>query len=415
MGATTDGEEVGDPAADRSTAWLVRLTAVLSLGMAVGTLSQFAFGALAPLLRTELDLSRTQLGAITTAFFVAGTLVSPFAGTWTDRVGGRRALAALFAVDTVAFVGMALAPGYWWLLAAVVVSGLAIAVSNPATNLLVAEHVSSSARGGVVGVKQSGVQVGSFLCGIALAPLGAAIGWRWSLVVLAGIAALGLLSCMGLPHGDPTARRAAPSGRSSREVLRWLAPYAFFMGAGIASVTAYVVLYAHEAMGYTEAAAGALLAVVGAVGFVARIVWSHYAERHGATAWPLIVMAGGAVVSTLAILAAPRLGGALLWLGAAGIGLTAAAWNGVGMLAVIRQVGTASSGRTSGFVMTSFYAGLLTMPVVFGVLVDRSGSYRSAWILTVAVFAAALLLILWRRAAADEHVAHTTTPPTTGA
>lgn len=380
----------------RSAGWLVGFTAVLTVGMAVATIAQFVFGALAPFIREELAISRIELGALTTVLFVGGAVLSPLVGPLTDRVGGRRVLVVLFALNGLAFVAMAVAPSYILLLAAVAVSGIAIAGSNPSTNLLIAHHVPAGSRGAVVGFKQSGVQVGSFVAGAAFPSLAAVVGWRWSLVSVSATAVLGAALVVLFVPSDPPGELGRQVGFRVVTAVRWLVPYALFMGAGIAAITAYLVLYAHEAVGLDEPMAGTLLAVMGGVGVVARIAWSHHASRRRTISVLLAWLAGLALVSTAAVLMATWFGAWWLWVGAVGAGSSAAAWNGVGMLAVIRQAGPRGAGQASGVVLTAFYVGLLVMPIGFGAIVDTTGAYVSAWGLTAGCFTLALVTaILW--------------------
>ena len=90
---------------------LVGVAVLVTGGMAVSTVLQFAIGALAPHLMADLGLSRVQLGAITTVFYFTAAALSPLAGAITDRVGGRRSLALLFLVDAVAFIGLTVVEG----------------------------------------------------------------------------------------------------------------------------------------------------------------------------------------------------------------------------------------------------------------------------------------------------------------
>jgi predicted MFS family arabinose efflux permease len=385
-------------AARSSTSWTVGFTAVLTLGMAVSTITQFAFGAMAPFIRADLGLSRTQLGGLITMLFVAGALLSPIVGPVTDRVGGRRVLVGLFVIDACAFAAIAVAPSYALILVAVSICGVALAGSNPSTNLLIAEHLPGSTRGAVVGIKQSGVQAGSFFAGIAFPFVAATAGWRVALAGMAAVAGVGALSALRVVPADPA--RTVRDGAAPRLVpaVRWLIPYALFMGAGIASINTYVVLYAHESVGLPERTAGLLLAIMGGVGVVARILWGHHAQRRTSTTGPLAWLALISLAASIAILAAEFTGAWLLWIGAMATGASGAAWNSVGMLTIIRETGRGQAGRASGAVLTSFYAGLVLMPVAFGALVDTMERYTAAWACTAACFALALATtLLWIR------------------
>jgi predicted MFS family arabinose efflux permease len=383
---------------ERSPAWHIGFTTVLTVAMAIATFPQFALGALGPVLVDDLDLSRAGLGSLSTAFFIVATPASSFVGHLGERMGGRRLLAALFAVATASLVSMAIAPSYPWLLVAVGLGGLAIAASNPSTNALIAAHLPSGRRGAVVGLKQSGVQVGSFIAGAALPGLALAIGWRSTVLLVAVLSGAGLVAAVAVVPRDPvtTGRRREAGGPST--VVRWLVPYAFFMGAGVSATTAYLALYANETLGMSEAAAGALLAVVGAVGIVARILWGRAAERRPTIAGPLAVLTIAALASVALVWLAAYAGAWLVWPAAVGVGATAAAWNSVGMLAIVRETAGRGTSRASGHVLTGFYAGLLVMPIAFGALVDTTGTYSPAWGLTLITLAVALALTLaWQR------------------
>lgn len=385
--------------ADRSAAWRTGFTAVLTLGMAIGTFPQFALGALGPLLVDDLGLSRAGLGSLSTAFFLVAALASSFIGHLGERMGARRLLVLLFAVTTASLVSMAVAPSYAWLVVAVGLAGLGIAATNPSTNALIATHLPSGRRGAVVGIKQSGVQVGSFVAGAVLPGLALAIGWRNAMLLVGLMSGAGLAGVFAVVPRDTATPGpgAAADGQSS--VVRWLVPYAFFMGAGVSATTAYLALYANETLGMSEAAAGALLAVMGAVGVVARILWGRAAERRPTVAGPLAALTIAAVAAVALVWAAAYAGAWLVWPAAVGVGATGAAWNSVGMLAIVRETAGHGTSRASGHVLTGFYAGLLAMPIAFGALVDATGTYSPAWGLTVVSLAAALgLALAWQHA-----------------
>lgn len=389
------------PDDDRSTAWHIGFTAVLTVAMAIGTFPQFTLGALGPLLVDDLGLSRAALGSLSTAFFLVATLVSSFVGHLGERLGGRRLLAMLFAVAAASLVAMAAAPSFPWLVVAVGVAGLSIAASNPSTNALIAAHLPAGRRGSVVGIKQSGVQAGSFVAGAMLPGLGLAIGWRNALLLVALVSAAGLVATVAVVPRQATALTPQPTAGTAAQastVVRWLVPYAFLMGAAVSALTAYLALYANETLGMAETTAGALLAVVGAVGVAARILWGRAAERRTSVAQPLAVLTVAALAAIALVWAAAYVGAWLLWPAAVGVGASAAAWNSVGMLAVVRETAGQGTSRASGHVLTGFYLGLLAMPIGFGALVDATETYGPAWALAFACAAAALgLTLAWRR------------------
>lgn len=376
---------------------------VLAVAMGAASFPGFAFGALGPFLVGDFDLSRSQLGLLTTLFFAVGGILSLVAGPMVDRFGGRKVMLGAFGIICLALLGMAGAPSYTTLLVAAAFGGISIATVNPTTNKLVAVHLPPGQRGVIMGVKQSGVQIGAFVAGAILAPLAAWLGWRAALVLAASVPLLGALGTLSfvppdlidVSSHDASNERQAPMTRA----VWWLTAYAFLMGSGISAVTAYLPLYAVERLDFSVQTAGAVAAVIGLVGIAGRIAWGWISERRSGFVTPLLVMAIGAVASVLLLMAAEA-SPALIWLGGLLLGATAVTWNSVGMLAVIATTGPAAAGRASGYVLFGFYGGFVGSPLLFGTLVDNTGRYEIAWTIVAAIFVLAAVVIgAWQRSA----------------
>lgn len=389
------------PRADSSRAWRAGFGATLAAAMASSTFMQSALGTLAPFLTADLGVSRSQLGGLTTTLFLVGAAFSPLAGRIADAVGGRRILIGLFAVAGVMMAAAGLAPSYPWLLAAVALGGLAMAAGNPATNKLLSAHLPRGRQGVLTGVKQSGVQAGTFAAGAVLPPAALLIGWRGALLASSLLAVAGVAATLRVVPPDPPDadgggwRRARPK---LGPIVTRLSVYAFLMGAGVAVASTYLPLYAYERLDFSAALAGLAWATVGAVGVVARIAWGRHSDRVRDLAVPLAAIGALSVAAQLLIWGAEAAGGWMLWVGAVAFGASAASWNAVGMLAIVKRVEAADAGRASGLVQLAFYAGFVASPVAFGVSVDATGRYDLGWAVIVACYAAATVAALrWRR------------------
>ncbi len=372
---------------------------VAATGVAV--LPTIAAGVLATFLIDDLSLSRTQLGLAVAAASVVSAVGSLTLGSITDRRGARAALVSLFVTAGLSLVVLAAATAFVWLAAAALLCGVCLALSNPATNRIVAERIAPGRHGVVTGIKQSGEMVAFLVAGV-LMPLGAlALGWRWT-VALASVVAwvAALLTLFVVPPSD----QVAPAGPSDSPITGGISPGVYvlaaltlFMGLAGGSITTYLPLYAEEAVGLPVTQAGATMAVIGLVAIVGRIGWSHAAGRLQDPSRALLLMAPVGIVAGSVIWAASHLGAPLLWLGVVLWGFSAFSMAAVAMVALIGMVPLAGLGRASGLVLAGMSVGLTLGPPIFGAAVDISGTYDAGFVLVVASFVGATALLLaWR-------------------
>lgn len=237
--SSPDNNSGSDPPAD--------LVIYLLAGMAAGTFTAAVLSVLGSFLVAEFDISRAELGLVVALNTIAGGLLSPAAGRFTDRVGGGVALQALFYLAAAAFLITAVAPSYTVLLAGALVGGAAQALANPATNKIIAYRYRPSRRANVTGIKQSGVQFAIFFGGVTLPSLAGWLGWRWAVAVTAILA----IAAGAVLHFDRKGRSAgagdfAPGDLGSfRGSVSWLAAYGLLIGFS-GSALFFLPLFASE-------------------------------------------------------------------------------------------------------------------------------------------------------------------------
>lgn len=372
---------------------------MLVLAMVAATQMPAGLGILAPFMRDDLGVSRTQIGLLITTSVLGAAVISPLMGRVVDVLGGRKGIALLFISAGLGLLGLAVTSSYWWMLVPVAIAALAQAFGNPATNKLIATHTSPGRRGIVTGIKQSGVQVGIFVAGLTMPAVAAAWGWRWAIGLVVAVPLVGLVMALVLlPSDERTVveDQTDAGGGVDRlpAAITFLTAYGALMGFG-AAYTFLVPLFAEEALGMSEQAGGAAAGLIGFVSLFARIAWSRYADAHGRHDLTLAIMAVGSVGAALVFMVAQEGAPWLLWIGAIATGVTSSSWNSVGMLAVIDHAGEEKSGRASGIVMFGFLAGLGVAPTLFGWLVDRTGSYTPMWLISVGALGLAAVLAVW--------------------
>lgn len=386
----------------------------LAFAMTAATCGSHAIGALAVLIRDDVGISRSQVGYLATSYLAAGAMFSPILGVRMSRLGSRVALLVLYVYAAISFVLIAGSPEYWLLIGAAAIAGIASATSNPLTNFAILEHTAPGRRGTILGVKQSGVQLGVFLAGATLPTIGVWFSWRVAVLSLAVVPIIGIVltlwlvpntrGAVGLTQARPRMRAVA----SAHPMLLWMAAYAVVMGAALSAVSVYLPLYAFENLSFSVRVAGLAGSMVGLIGVPSRIAWGRAAETRGShVPRDLFGISVGAAVMATLVVTAPWIGGWALWVGALGLGGIGNGWNVVAMMAVIRDVPGDMSTAGTGVIQFGFYLGLLAGPTAFGIIIGATDSYASAWwmVVTLCSLGAAIIAVWVRhgRTGLDEH------------
>ena len=371
--------------------------------MVAATALTVTLPVLASFIIADFGLTRTEFGVLGAVGGVLAALASPYAGTITDRIGGRAAALVVLAGAAAASLMMAGAPVYGLMFVGAVVGAITGAAGNPSTNKLIASLLEPGRRGVATGIKQTGPQVGSLFAGL-LAPLGATeLGWRPTLVIMAAAIALPIPLVSRMTRRQPAAAStAAHSGSGSAAGIRWVAVYGFLLGLGN-SATFLFPLFVEEELGRSTRVAGLAAALLGGAAVLGRLQWARLVERHPSPAPALVFLAGGSVVAMALMLASISFGIGWMWVGTIVLAFSASSWTAVGAMAVISIAGAAGAGRASGTVWFGFLAGLGVGPPIYGLAVDRTDSYALMWWLALVVFAlAAGVATAWVRTGASE-------------
>lgn len=360
----------------------VGLSAITSATMAIATFPIIVFSVLASDLIEAFSVTRFQVGILVTATGLVGALAAPAFGRVTDRVGAVTSTRGVLALGTATLVGLALSPSYVMLVAAALLTGVPNGWSNAATNALIVENLPIGQRGIVTGIKQSGVQIGTFLGGLLLPPLAAL--WDWRLAV-ASFVVVPLGALVGLwghrdihraPRGHHLGQGPLPAS------VRWVALYGTLSGLASSAMFGFFPLFAEEDQLWTPWAAGFTVAVIGLTGIVARIGWPTASERwigHGSTLRLLALLSSASAI-ILALAAADVVGSWTLVPAALLLGAGAIAWNAVGMLAVMDFTPATLVGKGTGLVLFGFLLGLAAGAPLLGLSVDVTGTYVPGWL-----------------------------------
>jgi len=174
-----------------------------------------------------------------------------------------------------------------------------------------------------------------------------------------------------------------------------LAAGGLFLGIVEFSALAHMVLFLKESLAYTAVAAGGLLALCEAAGAFGKpgsgLVSDRLFRGRRKPALLGLAIAAFAVCALLAVSGDDL--GWLLYPCLAVFGVAAIGWAGLyGTLA--GEIGGARrAGLAAGLCSAMVNVGIVIGPPVFGLLVDRTGSYRLSWVLMAA--AAGMAVVCW--------------------
>ena len=385
-------------------------TAVIALvSVAHGTshFFQLMLPPLFPWLMREFSLSYTQVGLLTTIFFVISGIGQALAGFAVDRVGAFRVLIFGIAALVAAALVLSVSSSYAMLLATAALAGTGNSIFHPADFTILNHRVSQPRLGHAFSMHGLGGNLGWAAAPVTMAGLAGWLGWHAAGVAAAaiGVAVLGTLWLCRHTLQDQTEDTVRDHEvRVPAASTRYFA----FLSSGPVWLSFVFFLVTTVAFGILQNYGPAILSHVYGVSLVlanggltayllgsgaGMIIGGFLAERGDR----LVAAALGfaALISTaLASGAAPTLA---LWplMAAMGFGVGVA---GPGRDLLVRRAATSrfgrhSFGRVYGFVYSGLDTGQALSPVVFGPLLD-AGHFRHALVAVALLQASGLLFAL---------------------
>jgi len=261
-----------------------RAMAALSAGHLAVDFAGGALPALLPFIVDEFGLSYTLAAVVMLASTLAGSILQPAFGLWSDRRG------ALWLLPTgvaLAGGGMALAaasPAYWAVLVFVVLSGLGTAAYHPEGSKFAA-YASGRRRASGMSLFAIGGNIGVGLGAFAVAPLVRWLGLKGGLFIAAPCAAVTLLLLVATPYLQSFApvaprRRAAGAGDDRRDAMLYLLGVVSFRSVAWFGLLTFVPLW-EVSLGHSKAYGSFLLSAMLLVGGIGTLAAGPIADRIG--------------------------------------------------------------------------------------------------------------------------------------
>src|ERR1700676_1300267 len=171
---------------DKKYQW--RLTLLLSLTFGVVFFDRNAANFLTPFIASDLHLSFTQVGLLSSGLALTWAIAGMFGGVISDRTDSRK-VPLLICIVAFSFCSVlsGMAATFATLLAARLLMGMAEGPILPISQSLVAEQSSREDRGHNMGVTQTAgsALLGSFLAPIILVPIAQKFGWSGAMYLAA--------------------------------------------------------------------------------------------------------------------------------------------------------------------------------------------------------------------------------------
>jgi sugar phosphate permease len=359
--------------------------------LAAGTAAQASFSAvliglpvLAPALRASYGLSLPEVGvALSSVWFGPILTLLPW-GLLADRVGERIVLASGLAVCGVLVAVAGRSGSFVGLVALLAVGGGAGASVNAASGRAVMQWFGAEERGFALGLRQTAIPVGGALAALALPAVNGAGGLQASFAFLGGVCLASALAA-ALVMREP----ARPAHELEPKDVEWTLKdsrlWLLCTGSGLylfaqIAVTAFLVLFLHDAHGVGAGSAAAALAVMQLGAVVTRISAGRLSDAMHARVRPLrwIGLASAAGVLLTALLAKAPL--ELVVPAIVIAGAISMAWNGLSVTAAAELAGPARSGAAIGFQQTTLAVIGVLVPAGFAALVAAT-SWRTGFAL----------------------------------
>ena len=379
------------------------------VGLAHGTSHFFhlMLPTLFPWLMRDFSLSFTDVGLLTTAFFVISGIGQALAGFVVDRVGGWRVLCFGVAMLAVSGVVLGFATSYPWLLLSATCAGIGNSIFHPSDFTLLNQRVTQPRLGHAFSIHGVSGNVGWAVAPLFMAGVTSAFGWH---IAGFGAAAIGAVVFTTLSlrrhalvdtEGLVTSRLATNDADHRSGQFAFLASgavwlsFAFFlfttMAFGILQNFAPAILSHVYGVSLIVASSGLTAYLVGSgTGMLAAGFLRDRADR-------MVAPSLGFAAVMAAVLASGEMPRAALLPLMVGLGF-GVGFAGPGRDLLVRGAATSRFGRSSfgrvyGFVYSGLDTGQALSPLVFGPVLD-AGHFRRPLIAIALLQAAALLTAL---------------------
>jgi MFS family permease len=370
-------------AMDTGRAWLVVAAAFSSSFVVFGVV--YSFGVFLEPIATEFHADPTAASAFFSITAVIYYALGAFAGRAADRFGPRAIVAAGAAILGLGLGLTALVDQIW---AGYLTYGLGVGIGGACCYVPPLASVGGwfvKHRNTALGVAAAGTGGGT----MAVPPIAAALihhfGWRTTDVILGVAGAVILFGCAMMVRPPPISGRADVSRRPLRHLFRRREFLLLYLSWGLATMALFVPFVFLPAFardhGASEAAAAALVSLIGGTSIVGRLVLGPIGDRLG-----VLRLFKTTVLMMAMSYAIWLFSSSYVWLAVFAVVLGANYGSRIAAVpaVLIELFGADNLGTTLGAFFTATGIAALLGPTLAGVAIDLSGGYRGGVLFALA-------------------------------
>jgi ACS family D-galactonate transporter-like MFS transporter len=382
---------------------------VLCLMYFIAYVDRVNISVAAPLLRKEMGLTATELGLVFSAFAYPYAAMQIFGGWLSDKFGPRLVLAILSVIWAVATI----MTGFAWGLTSLMVFRLLLGIGEggafPSATRAMTHWFPPSERGFAQGITHSFARLGGAITPPVVLGIVAMSGWRESFFILGAISLLWTVLYVWLFRNTPVEHKWIKpeelkeigfDAKKTREIEQsrtpwgrmikcmWLVTFIdFCYGWSLWVFLTWLPSYLKDSRGFDlkQMALFATLPLMAGVigdtlgGVISDQIYKRTGNLKLARRFMLILGLGGALVFILPAIYAGEALTAVLLLSASFFCLeltNAVLWS------LPIDIAGPYAGTAGGMMNTGFGVAGMISPVVFGVLIDRTGSYEAPFLIS---------------------------------
>jgi len=369
--------------------------------------SYFAFGVFFKPMLAEFGWSRAVISGAFSISMVIQTLLGIVAGRITDRLGPRILMTLCGLLLAVGYLLMSRVNTVWQFY---VVYGAVIGAGMSAPFISLTSTVARffvKRRGMMTGIVLSGTGVGSLIVPPLATHLISTFDWRVSYLIMGGAILVIVTIAAHFLRRDPTQMGQVPYGDNRENQRLGVEPCGFSLDEAVYTKQFYILfaiffcygfsfftLMVHSVphaseLGFLAATAASVLAVIGVLTVVGRLLLGIVADRFGNRA---IFILGFILISAAVLWLVPAKEIWALYLFAVLFGFANGGMGTSESPLVAELFGLHSHGLIFGITGGGFTIGAAVGPLAAGYLFDRAGNYRLAFLVCACISILGLIL-----------------------